>query len=127
MLGEIYFMRSTIIVALVSSLVGAVAGAGVSWIVIAKGPTAVLQNLSVSLVGEHLVHAKLLRKNNPEQVLTMLESTLPTSVKWFDALGYKRPGDVQVLWQIREYKEKYALTFPEEETKLLASLPPRPE
>src|SRR4051812_27893292 len=84
------------------------------------------ENMLRLVTAEHMIHAGLLREGKSGEVLGMIESTFPSSVAYYDMFKLRDESDIARLWRIREYGEKYHLSYPAPAASLLAALPPKP-
>lgn len=110
---------------LLGALIGFIAGASASALYVGIVSNQVIKNMAISTTLEHLYYAELLRAQEPEKVLTLLEETLPASIRWFKAFDYSDENSLEILQRIKEYYEKHGLEIPEE-IKLLLEKQPNP-
>ena len=119
--------RTTTIVAAIALLVGCGIGASVvQMTAVRNAKAAVLKQMTAIMAMEHLSHAQLLRKEKHDQVLSMIEGTLPDTVRWYSAFGYRTKSDILLLWRIKDYCSENQIPLPSEIQTTLATLPPRP-
>ncbi len=117
----------TTIVAGIALLVGCGIGASVVQMTAVRNAKAsVLKQMTAVMANEHLRHAQLMRKGKHDQVLSLIEGTLPATVRWYSAFGYRTPADLRLLWQIKDYCSENQIPLPPEIQTTLATLPPRP-
>lgn len=119
-------LRTTILSG-IALLVGYGIGASVvQMTAVRNAKAAVLKQMTAVMAREHLSHAQLMRKGKHDQVLSMIEGTLPDTVRWYSAFGYRTPSDIQLLWRIKDYCSENQIPLPSEIQTTLATLPPRP-
>jgi hypothetical protein len=93
---------------------------------IRSAKASVLKQTTTIMSIEHLGHAQLLRQGKHDEVLSQMEGTLPNTVRWFTAFGYRSPSDIRFLWRIRDHCSQYHISVPSGIQEILDSLPPRP-
>jgi hypothetical protein len=119
--------RSTTLVVGTALLVGCVVGASSAYFSTHRTAKAsVLKQMTAVMATEHLWHAQLMRNGKHDQVLSLLEGTLPDTVRWYSAFGYRTPSDIRLLWRIRDHCSQHHISLPSEIQEILDSLPARP-
>ena len=119
-------LRTTIIAG-IALIAGCGIGASVVQMTAVRNAKAsVLKQMTAVMAMEHLSHAQLLRKGRHDQVLSMIEGTLPDTVRWYSSFGYTTRADIQLLWRIRDHCDANRIPLPAEIQTTLDTLPPRP-
>ena len=113
-------------IGLVSLIAGAALGASAVYFWIGSNTRDALKVVVSAQAIEAIKHAQLLRAADAQTVLGDREKSLELIVNWYREFEYKEPGDIRLLYSVKEYRDQWGLQMPDDINTYLNELPPTP-
>ncbi len=107
-------------------IAGAAIGGTAMYFWIGSNTQALLKSFVSAQAIEAIKHSRLLRDGDTKAVLADREKSLELIANWYRGFEYKEPGDIRLLYSVKEYRDQWGLQMPEDISTYLNELPPKP-